>query len=289
LYDPVLDSTYGVIDIRKPSEDLTPEDDVNTSIGIILEPTENLTINVDFWKLEQENLVGILSGSSHLLYDSLLRSEGSSNPAVIRDAGSQEVVQINNVYENLDAREISGVDIGLVYDFDTAIGDFEFTVNGARLNKFEQVADSISAQLVAAQESGNPAVPADRTVANVGDLIKQNGNPEWRARTSLNWKLNNWRAGISAKYTSEVVDTSTTATVDGEVIKLPVDSYTTVNLYGSYNFDDGNMLEGMKVTLGVRNVGDKEPPLADELAHGYFGSLHSNRGRYFYMNLSKTF
>jgi outer membrane receptor protein involved in Fe transport len=233
--------------------------------------------------------VGILSGSSHLLYDSLIRSEGSSNPAVIRDTNSQEVIQINNVYENLDSREISGVDIGLVYDFETSLGDFEFTANAAHLSKFEQVADSVSAQLVAAQNAANPAVPADRTIANVGDLIKQNGNPEWRARTSLNWKRSAWGAGISAKYTSEVVDTSTTATVDGEVLTLPVDSYTTVNVYGSYKFEEGDMLEGLKLSLGIRNVGDKEPPLADELAHGYFGSLHSNRGRYYYINVSKTF
>lgn len=285
LYDPILDDSYGVIDVRKPSENLTPEDDVNTSIGLILQPTENLTFNIDFWKLEQENLVGILSGSSHLLYDSLLQSEGSSNEAVIRDANSQEVIQINNVYENLDSREISGVDIGVVY----AIGEFEFIANGAFLSKFEQVADSISAKLIAAQEADNPAVPADRTIANVGDLIKENGNPEWRAKTSVNWKRNSWKAGISANYTSEVVDTSTTATVDDEVLKLPVDSYTTVNVYGSYQFTEGEILEGMRVGLGVRNIGDEKPPLADELAHGYFGSLHSNRGRYMYMNISKSF
>jgi len=289
LYDPVLDDSYGIIDIRKPSEDLKPEDDVNTSFGIILEPMENLTLNVDFWKLEQENLVGILAGNSHLLYDSLLRSEGSSNPAVIRDATTQEVIQINNVYENLDSREISGVDIGLVYDFETSIGDFEFTTNAAYLSKFEQVADPVSAQLVAAQEGGNPAVPADRTVANVGDLIMQNGNPEWRVRSSLNWKLDSWSVGVTANYMSEVVDSSTTATVDGEVIKLPVDSFTTVDVYSSYRFDDADMLEGLKVRVGIRNIADEEPPLADELAHGYFGSLHSNRGRYFYMDLSKSF
>ncbi len=289
LYDPVLDDSYAVIDIRKPSDDLAPEDDVNTSVGIILEPTENLTLNVDFWKLEQENLVGILSGNSHLLYDSLLRSQGSSNPAVIRDSDTQEVVQINNKYENLDKREISGIDIGLIYDFETSFGDFEFTANAAHLSKFEQVADPVSAQLVSAQEAGNAAVPEDRTISNVGDLIKQNGNPEWQARAAINWKLNEWRLGISAKYTSDLEDTSTTATVDDEVINLPVDSYTTVNAYGSYKFADGNMLEGMKVGVGVRNIFDEEPPLADELAHGYFGSIHSNRGRYLYMSLSKSF
>jgi len=289
LYDPILDRTYGITDTRKPSDSLKPEDDVNTSFGIIFEPTENLTFNLDVWKIEQEDLVGVLAGASHLLYDSLLRSQGSSNPAVIRDAESLEVIQINNVYENLDSREISGIDFGLVYDFDTKLGNFEFTVNAAHLTKFDQVADPISAQLVAAQASADPSVPADRTVANVGDLIQQNGRPEWRARTSLNWKKNQWGAGISAKYVSDVFDSSTTATVNDEVLKLPVDSFTTINLYASYKFAKGTALEGMRVRLGARNISDKQPPLADELAHGYFGSLHSNRGRYLYMNISKTF
>ncbi len=289
LYDPVLDDSYAVIDVRSASPDLSPEDDVNTSIGIILEPTDNLTFTIDAWKIEQENLVGILAGSSHLLYDSLLRSEGSSNPNVIRDADSLEVIQINNLYENLDKRDISGIDFSLTYDFETSIGDFEFTANAAHLTKFEQVADPISALLVAAQESGNPAVPADRVISNVGDLMQENGRPEWRGKTSLNWKHNQWRAGISANYVSDVFDTSTTATVDGEVLLLPVDSFTTVDVYTAYKFAEGDALEGLYLKFGIRNIGDEEPPLADELAHGYFGSLHTNKGRYVYLNLSKNF
>lgn len=289
LYDPVLDKSYGIVDVRSGSDELSPEDDQNTSIGFIFQPLENLTFTMDAWKIKQKDLVGILPASSHLLYDSLLRSEGSSNKAVIRDANSNEVVQINNEYLNLGVRNIEGFDIGLVYDVDTHLGDWQFTVNAAKLSKFEQAVDPISAQLIAAQNEGNAAVPSDRTIQGTGDLIKQNGRPEWRVRSSIDWRLNSWGAGVSANYVSEVTDTSTTATVNDEVITLPVASFTQVDMYTDYRFDDGEVLSGTKVRLGIRNIGDKQPPLADELAHGYFGSLHSNRGRYFYLNFSSNF
>lgn len=289
LYDPVLDQSYGIVDVRSGTTDLKPEDDVNTSFGIILQPLDGLTITVDTWKIEQKDLVGILPGSSHLLYDSLLRSQGSNNTAVIRDSNTNEVIQINNDYLNLGVRNIEGIDFSVSYAWESDLGDFNFTANAAQLTKFEQEADSISSQLLAAQAANNPAVPSDRTVAGAGDLLKQNGRPEWRSRASLTWRLNQWGAGINANYVSAVEDTSTTATVDGEVIKLPVDSYATVNVYGDYRFKNDNILNGSKIRLGIRNIGDEQPPLADELAHGYFGGLHSNRGRYFYMNVSKSF
>ena len=289
LYDPVLDKKYAIVDVRSGNTDLTPEDDTNISLGFVFQPSDQMTVTLDAWRIEQENLVGILPGSSHLLYDSLLRSEGSSNKNVIRDPDTNEVVQINNTYQNLDKREIEGIDLSLTYDWKTNFGDWEFTLNAAKLTKFEQIPDDISAQLLAAQEAGNPAVPADQVVKNVGDLMEQNGRPELRARASLNWRMEQWGAGISTKYVSEVEDSSTTATIDDEVVKLPVDSYQTVNFYADYRFKGKSVLNDSKLRVGVRNLFDEQPPLADELGYGYFGSLHSNRGRYFHMSFSKSF
>ena len=289
LYDPVLDSSYGVVDIRSGTTDLKPEDDVNTSFGLVLEPVDGLTITIDSWKIEQDELVGILPGSSHLLYDSLLRSQGSSNSAVVRDANTNEVIHINNNYLNLGVRNIEGIDFSLNYDWATEFGKWSFAFNAANLKEFEQQADPISAQLIAAQEAGDASVPADRTVAGAGDLIQQNGRPEWRARASLRWRMNQWGAGINGNYVSEIIDTSTTATINDIVTTLPVASFSRVNVYLDYRFQGDGYLEDSKVRMGVRNIADKEPSLADELAHGYFGSLHSNRGRYLYLNFSKNF
>jgi outer membrane receptor protein involved in Fe transport len=219
----------------------------------------------------------------------LLRSQGSSNPSVVRDATTNEVVVINNDYLNLGVRNIEGMDFSVAYDLETTFGEFGLTVNAAKLSKFEQEADPISALLLAAQAAGDASVPADRTVAGAGDLIEQNGRPEWRSRVSIDWRYENWGAGVNTNYVGEVTDTSTTATVDGEVLTLPVDSYSTTNLYAQYQIKGSGYLDGTRVRLGVRNISDEQPPLADELAHGYFGSLHSNRGRYFYLTLSKMF
>jgi len=288
LFDPVLNDTYAIVDVRSGTTDLKPEDDVNTSFGIVLKPFDDLTITFDKWRIEQDGLVAILAGSSHLLYDSLLRSQDSSNEAVIRDVTTNEVIQINNDYLNLGIREIEGFDFSVAYDLETTFGDWGLSINAAKLTKFEQAADPISALLLAAQDAGDPSVPADRTVAGAGDLIEQNGRPELRFRIALDWRLNEWGAGINRRYVGEVTDTSTTATVDGEVITLPVASFATTSVYADYRFSEG-MLEDSRLKLGIRNITDSAPPLADELAHGYFGKLHSNRGRYLYLSFSKKF
>ncbi|ASP48586.1 TonB-dependent receptor domain-containing protein [Cognaticolwellia beringensis] len=290
-YDPVTDSTYAVIDNRQGNSNLKPEDSVNTSLGLIFNPIENLTFTVDYWKIEQENLVFLAPYDTVLAHDYVLRQDGGTgNSNVIRD---EELVasQVNNKYINASSQELSGLDFGLVYDLETSFGDFEFNINAAKLTKYETSVDSLSALVLDAQQDlvKYPNL-ADVEVAGVGDLIKQDGNPEWRAKSSLNWRLNGWGAGVSVDYVSEFIDTSTNYTSDeGEKVFLPIDSMTTVNVYGSHKFSDESSLEGLYVRLGVRNIGDEEPPLADNFWHGYSGDYHSNRGRYFYINLSKTF
>ncbi|NQZ27860.1 MAG: TonB-dependent receptor [Colwellia sp.] len=289
-YDPVLDDTYAVIDNRQGNSNLVPEDSVNTSLGLIFEPLENLTFTVDYWNIEQENLVFLAPYETVLAHDYVLRVDGGAgNPNVIRD---EDLVasQVNNRYINASSQELSGLDFGVVYDFETSFGDFEFNVNAAYLTKYETSVDSLSATVLEAQKDlvKYPNLE-DVEVAGVGDLIKQDGNPEWRAKSSLNWRFNGWGAGVSLNYVSEFVDTSTNATVDDEKVFLPIDSFTTVDVYGSYKVSNDTMLDGSYIRIGVRNIGDEEPPVADNYWHGYSGDYHSNRGRYLYMNLSKTF
>ncbi|MFP3458966.1 hypothetical protein R0J89_22195, partial [Psychrobacter sp. SIMBA_152] len=76
---------YSITEIRGGNSKLTPEDDEIYNVGFAITPFDNFLITVDRWTIEQENVVGILNSQTHLLYDSLLRSQGSSNPAVIRN------------------------------------------------------------------------------------------------------------------------------------------------------------------------------------------------------------
>ncbi len=283
-YDPVTDSSYGITEIRGGNKNLKPEDDTNTSFGIVFSPLDDLTLTADWWNIKQEGVVGILNSQTHLLYDSLMRSQGSSNPDVIRGEDG-EVEHVNNQYNNLNPREIEGVDFSIFYDLKTDFGKFSLKANAARMIRFEQEADAITAAVLAAQEAGDPAVPNDIIVTGAGDLMKQNGRPEWRAYSSLRFSRNNWALGASVNYVSDFVDTSIT-TKEGE--PLPIDSYTRVNVYGDYKIETNGLLSDTRLRLGVRNLEDKKPPIADQ-SFGYFSSAHSNRGRYFYLDVTKSF
>jgi len=290
-YDPVTDDSYAVIDNRQGNSDLEPEDSINTSFGLVVEPTDNLTFTIDYWNIDQENLVFLAPYETVMAHDYVIRQDGGAgNPNVIRDA---ELVasQVNNQYINAASQELSGLDFGVVYDLETSFGEFEFNVNAAYLTKYETSVDSLSAIVLEAQQDlvKYPNL-AEVEVAGVGDLILQDGNPEWRAKSSINWRLNQWGAGVSLNYVSEFIDTSTNyINDDDEKIFLPIDSMTTMNAYVSYRFGKNSALDGTYVRFGARNLTDEEPPMADNYWHGYSGDYHSNRGRYLYLNLSKTF
>ena len=283
--------SFEIVENRSGNADLVTEDDTNISWGIILQPTENIKFTIDGWKIEQEDLVSIIATSTLVDLDYISRIDGGLGfPGVNRDVNG-EITTVDNKYQNAAKQKLEGLDFSLIYDFETSIGNFAFSANAAYLTKYDVSIDSLSALVIdAAQDQATYPNLDTGTPTGVGDQIKQNGSPEWRTRTSLNWKLNQWGAGIAVNYLSEFTDTSTNYKDDaGDTIYLPVDSFTTIDVYASYKFADSSSFEGMNVRLGARNIGDEEPPLADDFWHGYAGDYHSNRGRYIYMNISKNF
>ena len=123
-------------------------------------------------------------------------------------------------------------------------------------------------------------------VVGQADLIKQNGNPEWRYTASVRWEKGPWGASAFYRYVGDVEDTSVTgATYDF----LEIPAFKTLNLSADYTFEELFGGQETRLRFGVRNVEDNKPPIADEFARGYFVSLHSNRGRYWYGSIRHTF
>lgn len=283
--DPVTGETVQLQEIRRGNRELEPEDSENLTFGVVLTPTNNLTITADYWRIEQDGVVGLLGSSNGLALDALLRSQGSSNPNLIRattaDGSIGEPVLFNDIFLNLDLREIEGVDVGIQYSIDNSLGAFDLKLNTAYLSKFDQTPSPELQQLIDAGLAAN----------NAGSLIKENGRPRSRSTASLVWSKNSWGAGLFIKHVGEVVDTSTRADRDtaNPDEPLPVGDFTTVSTNISYQFgEQGGVFENSRVRLGIRNIFDEDPPVTDEQL-GYFGSLHSNRGRYAYLELNKKF
>jgi hypothetical protein len=293
----------GVTSNRQGSQSLQPEESTNLSYGFVLESTfmpaewGKVSFTADWWRIEQENVVGIFGDDNHILLDYVLRLNGGSNSAVVRAAPDADdvaafagtgiapvgdILFVNDNYLNLDKRTVQGLDLGLYYDLDdTPVGNFSFRVNAALLDKFFQGVSPNGEIINAAVAAGDISTLLGAN--GQGDLIRDFGRPEWRYSASLSWDYDAWGAAWFTSYVGDVYDDFNTLNGQPWII----DEYQTHNLYVQYEFDHDTDAP-MRVRVGARNLFDETPPLADT-NFGFLGELHNPQGRFVYVNVRKTF
>jgi outer membrane receptor protein involved in Fe transport len=299
---------------RTVQDDIGPEDDRNITYGLVFEPRgldgalsflNGLTVTVDRWDIRREGVVGVFGGANHIALDLVLRSQGSFNPNVVRAdptgddlaffAGTSitpagDILYIEDTYDNNENIDVSGTDFALYYSFDeTTLGDFDLKFNASKLREFFIGISPGAQQILDAREDG--IIPADIPVAQEGDIILQDGQPIWRLGASLTWRHDSgFGGGARVDYTSPFIDTGVGLSgADDGNLPFIVEAFTTMNLYGQYQFDDGaGILANTRLRVGANNLLDKDPPLADE-TNGYDAAYHSSRGRYLYFDLRKEF
>jgi outer membrane receptor protein involved in Fe transport len=291
-------NTAGASLLVAGNPELEPEESVNTSYGIVFQPTfipesfGKFTLTVDRWRIEQEKIVGLLGAQTALIVDYLARVNGGENPLVDRAdptaedeaffAGTGiapvgEVVSINDRFINLQPQTAGGIDFALDWSLRrTRFGNFSVGLNATRLLEFTRDPGDIVNALYAAREAGtiDPLTP----LPDPSQLIGQNGRPEWRASGSLTWSNGPWRVGYSAQYMSSFEQADLLGESGNPWV---VEDRLVHNAYGQYRFADGTA-----VRLGARDLTDEGPALAEG---GYRGSLHNPWGRYWYVNISKSF
>ena len=292
--------TYRVT-TRIANDDLKPEDTETTMFGFVYSPNDGPMVGfratADWFSIKQDGVVGILDPSDALDLDLILREQGSFNPNVERapvtaqdqaffdawNAANPDdqrtavgvATNISNQYQNLEPREVEGWDASLEYQTrETAAGEFRFRVDATKITNFEQLG-------VATE-----------------DLLRRNGNPEWRSTASINWRRNDFNVNVTMRYVGSVYDSSLWAsgsdisgTYDPALDRTywDVDSWTTYNLALNYSFAESQgWAQGLILTAGVRNLTDEDAPFADE-SFGYFTRLHNTYGRVVWGQLTYEF
>jgi iron complex outermembrane recepter protein len=206
-------------------------------------------------------------------------------------APAGEIIQVLDPYLNLDSRVSSGWDFGLFYNVpDFGAGDIRLRFNAARLESFVQSAGADGQELLDGIAAG--VLPPEVVVGGLGELLEIEGRPKWRFSGSVNWGMGPVDVGLFAQYVGKVYDTSVSRDLpitsdDPNINFFRVDDFLTFNLNVTYSFEKG-ALDGTRIRLGVNNLFDEDPPLADEDL-GFFSALHSARGRVFRVELRKTF
>ncbi len=305
-------SGEGTVSLRTGTNTLEPEETESINIGAVVTPSflPGLTLTVDYWRIQQDGIVGVFGDDNAIALDLLRRLQGSTNPNVIREdpdadqialfAGTGldpvgDVLLVQDPYFNLDSRTVKGWDFGMFWDFGNVagLGDLDIAFNGAYLDSFFQSPGSDGQELLAAVADGT--LPDSIVISDIGELRQLNGRPKWRWTATVNFESGPVDLRLFGRYVGGVFDDSVTqdaTDINGDPNPdpgsfFPVDSWFTMNLSLGYTFEDG-ALDGTRFRFGINNLFNSAPPLADE-SYGFFSNLHNARGRQFTFQLRRNF
>ncbi|WP_057832053.1 TonB-dependent receptor [Colwellia sp. TT2012] len=237
--------------------DLKPEEAENVTLGLVVEPMDNLSFTLDYFSIEQTDVV---FGSSRYVIDQNLIGNPTYSGDVLRtNNGTGYIQTVFSPQNNIAARNIAGFDFNVNYMLETEFGEWRINFDTTMMSKFEVQDTSASdfRDIVGTYDSA------------FGSL------PEYKANLQIDWSMGNYRATWDANYNSE--------------IEASEDDVMSATVF--HNMQVGYFIEGIgtDVHLGIQNIFDKEPPFLMANGTATDDNLYSFRGRFLYMGVKKEF
>jgi iron complex outermembrane receptor protein len=257
---------------------LKPERSRQWSLGLMLQPTAQWSVGVDYWSITKRDLISTL-GDDVILgnlakYEGLVHryNEDEGLPGCDYDADDSSICFIELRKENRGRQKSSGVDLSVeLKNLKTGVGQFGVRFNG-------------TLALVSKKQTGD----GDAYVSNLGRFVTDGVVQRWRHRLTLDWSQGAWGATLSNNYLSgytdqnSAIDTNTGAVVAAGRVK----AYSLWDLSGSWSAS-----KEWTVRAGVKNLFNTAPPFSNQAYHfisGYDPSYTDPRGRRFHLSVSYT-
>ena len=289
---------------------LRPEVAYEYSYGAVWTPKfiPGLTISVDYYHID-------LRDRTNFIDPQFIVDHEQNFPGQVTRDSSGAIVLIRDLTQNISHSIVDGIDYELIYALETAIfgkGDFgkvTFTINGSYLSRY------VAAINVGDAEAGY----AGQETGFAGYL------PHNRIYGSLFYDLGGLDTGVTVHYTGQGSDI---AELTNSGLPRKIREWTTADAIISYTFhltsprtdnqvaghtknDSRNdqdkdvtprssampyfagwraWLNGTKITVGVNNIFDLDPPfVAAAGENGYDESAADIRGRFWFVALKKRF
>jgi len=253
---------------------LKPEKSKTGTLGVLLEPTRDVSLGVDaFWiSLKDSIVIGGLNSQFILLnatnatqYASyLIRGAPDGNAS-----GLGPILDVIQTTSNLFKVKVSGYDVDAKWRVvDGPYGRVTLRLDGTYIWSFKrQNADGTYTETV------------DQAINAAGGVV-----PRWKHIAGANWDLGPWTATVIQNYQKGYHDL--TGNIAGATPRR-VGDYETWDLQGSWTG-----LRNFMFTLGVKNVFDRDPPYTNEggqFVAGYDNTYADVRGRFVYGTVRYTF
>ena len=260
----IAGNAVDAIGVTRGNEDLDGEEATTITAGITYDLTPELTLELNYWRIDLEGL--IVEEDAELILQTDLADGAINDPRVLLIPGapttvagglaSSDIEGIDLSFINQNELETVGIDFALNYEKSTSVGNFSINIRGTKTITYD----------VATEAGVFDGVGFLNTI-NAGEPI-----PSWRASLTVDWSKGNHYARVTAHHLPSVKEDSTVN------VDTTEESFTVVDLLYSYEVSS---LIGEKsvVTIGVGNVTDEEPPLQDGNLPTVNTTLYDPRGR----------
>jgi iron complex outermembrane receptor protein len=241
--------------------DLQPEESDNWTVGLVWSPTASLSVVLDYFDIQINGQIWD-EEMQPLLDDELALRQSGQTGATIGRVTREPSGRIERLYwtsENVDKTSTDGIDAEARISFGVGpVGDVSLGL--AWTHVFHYKRDY-------------------KTGRGEQDWVGNVGYPQDRGQLTVNWNRGDYAATIVGNYISDQDGYRPWSDDDGEHLA----SFTTWDVQATYSTPWNG-----QITLGARNVFDRDPPLGN---YGvvYEEGQHEIYGRVPYLRLEQDF
>ncbi|MQA40524.1 TonB-dependent receptor [Rugamonas aquatica] len=251
---------------RYSNANLKPEHSRQYSVGMVIEPTKQASMTLDYWNIKRTDLI------SEIGDDIILGNLAKYGNLVHRlDNGQIDYIEMHK--ENRGAQLASGLD--LVLDFrgvNTWAGSFGGHLSGTYVlnSKIQNVV-------------------GDPYVSNLGRFVTDGVVPRWRHTVTFDWDRGPYSASLSNTWSAGYEDQNSAIDTTGGTVVAPnrVKAYSLWDMSGAWQVS-----KAFKLRAGVQNLFNTAPPYSNQakfFISGYDPTYTDPRGRRFYASANYAF
>jgi len=250
---------------------LKPEESEQASFGVVWEPIPNASISLDYFKINLKN--AIVNG---IAPTTILGDLAQFNSLVTRAPDDPNfpglpgrILQFDQTFINLGSIRIQGIDLEGHYRTPSQPwGRLSFNLSGTYYLRYD---------------GQNPDGSYTGAVGTAFSTVVTGVIPRWKHYVSATWDQGPWSATLAQTYQTSYTDQNTD--LDGNL--RTVGSLSIWDVQGSYTG-----FKNWKLSLGVKNLFDRDPPKSNQgstFILGFDPSYYDARGRFVYTTATYTF
>lgn len=251
---------------------LKPEESRQWTLGVLFEPTANVSLGADFWGVKIKNTIGTIDEA--VIFADPVRYRSNFTTYLDPVSGVTQLAMYTQ-NQNLGVTDQSGIDLTATGRFALPFGRLTSSFTATYMTKYEY-----------------ERTPGDGFFTNLGAYSDGGVTLRYQARLANTLEYGRWAhtmvINVKPGYTDQEQEVLNLTTGDYEVIKRRVSAYTTIDWQSRWNYS-----KAFKFSFGILNVLGTKPPLTIKSEGGQqigFDNRYTDpRGRTFYLDGTFSF